>query len=299
MMKVNINGVEFKNPVIAASGTFGFGAEYNNFYDVGILGGISSKGLTINPKAGNDGLRVYETASGMMNSVGLNNPGIDAFIETELPKMKKLGTNVIANIGGGCIEDYVKAVTKINETDVDMIELNISCPNVKHGGMAFGIKSNVAYDVVKEIKSIVKKPLMVKLSPNAEDIVDMAVKCEEAGADSISLINTLKGMAIDIYKRKPVFNNVTAGLSGPAVKPVALAMVHDVAKAVNIPVIGLGGIASGADAIEFMMAGASAIQIGTVNFINPMAGKEIIEEMEAFLKEQGIKDINEIVGIIK
>lgn len=298
MMKVNINGVEFKNPVIAASGTFGFGAEYNNFYDVGILGGISSKGLTINPKAGNDGLRVYETASGMMNSVGLNNPGIDAFIETELPKMKKLGTNVIANIGGGCIEDYVKAVTKINETDVDMIELNISCPNVKHGGMAFGIKSNVAYDVVKEIKSIVKKPLMVKLSPNAEDIVDMAVKCEEAGADSISLINTLKGMAIDIYKRKPVFNNVTAGLSGPAVKPVALAMVHDVAKAVNIPVIGLGGIASGADAIEFMMAGASAIQIGTVNFINPMAGKEIIEEMESFLKEQGIKDINEIVGII-
>lgn len=299
MMKVNINGVEFKNPVIAASGTFGFGAEYNNFYDVGILGGISSKGLTINPKAGNDGLRVYETASGMMNSVGLNNPGIDAFIETELPKMKKLGTNVIANIGGGCIEDYVKAVTKINETDVDMIELNISCPNVKHGGMAFGIKSNVAYDVVKEIKSIVKKPLMVKLSPNAEDIVDMAVKCEEAGADSISLINTLKGMAIDIYNRKPVFNNVTAGLSGPAVKPVALAMVHDVAKAVNIPVIGLGGIASGNDAIEFMMAGASAIQIGTVNFINPMAGKEIIEEMEAFLKEQGIKDINEIVGIIK
>lgn len=298
MMKVNINGVEFKNPVIAASGTFGFGAEYNNFYDVGILGGISSKGLTINPKAGNDGLRVYETASGMMNSVGLNNPGIDAFIETELPKMKKLGTNVIANIGGGCIEDYVKAVTKINETDVDMIELNISCPNVKHGGMAFGIKSNVAYDVVKEIKSIVKKPLMVKLSPNAEDIVDMAVKCEEAGADSISLINTLKGMAIDIYKRKPVFNNVTAGLSGPAVKPVALAMVHDVAKAVNIPVIGLGGIASGADAIEFMMAGASAIQIGTVNFINPMAGKEIIEEMESFLKGQGIKDINEIVGII-
>ena len=206
MMKVNINGVEFKNPVIAASGTFGFGAEYNNFYDVGILGGISSKGLTINPKEGNDGLRVYETASGMMNSVGLNNPGIDAFIENELPKMRKLGTNVIANIGGGCIEDYIKAVTKINETDVDMIELNISCPNVKHGGMAFGIKSNVAYDVVKEIKSIVKKPLMVKLSPNAEDIVDMAVKCEEAGADSISLINTLKGMAIDIYKRKPVFN---------------------------------------------------------------------------------------------
>lgn len=298
MMKVNINGLDFKNPVIAASGTFGFGAEYNNFYDVGILGGISSKGLTINPKEGNDGLRVFETPSGMMNSVGLNNPGIDAFISNELPKMRKLGTNIIANIGGGCIEDYITAITKINESDVDMIELNISCPNVKHGGMAFGIKSDVAYDVVKEIKSIVKKPLMVKLSPNAEDIVDMAIKCQDAGADSISLINTIKGMAIDIYKRKPVFKNISAGLSGPAVKPIALRMVYEVSKAVDIPVIGLGGISTGKDAIEFMMAGASAVQIGTVNFTNPMAGKEIVEEMEAFLKEQGIKDVNDIVGII-
>ncbi len=298
MLKVNINGVEFKNPVIAASGTFGFGEEFNDFYDVGILGGISSKGLTINPKQGNEGIRVVETPSGMMNSVGLQNPGIDSFIHNELPHMRKLGTNVIANIGGGCMEDYIAAVTKINETDVDMIELNISCPNVKHGGMAFGIKSNVAYDVVKEIKAIVKKPLMVKLSPNAENIVDMALKCQEAGADSISLINTLKGMAIDVYKRKPVFNNVTAGLSGPAVKPIALRMVYEVAKAVDIPVIGLGGISNGKDAIEFMMAGASAIQIGTINFVNPMAGKEIIEEIECFLKEQGIKDINEIVGIV-
>lgn len=298
MLKVNINGVEFKNPVIAASGTFGFGEEFNNFYDVGILGGISSKGLTISPKQGNEGIRVFETPSGMMNSVGLQNPGIDAFIHNELLSMKKLGTNVIANIGGGCLEDYIEAVTKINETDVDMIELNISCPNVKHGGMAFGIKSEVAYGVVKEIKSIVKKPLMVKLSPNAEDIVDMALKCQEAGADSISLINTLKGMAIDVYKRKPVFNNITAGLSGPAVKPIALRMVYEVSKAVEIPVIGLGGISNGKDAIEFMMAGASAVQIGTINFVNPMAGKEIIEEMEGFLKEQGIKDIKEIVGIL-
>lgn len=298
MLKVNINGVDFKNPVIAASGTFGFGEEFNNFYYVGILGGISSKGLTINPKPGNEGLRVFETASGMMNSVGLQNPGIDVFIEKELPKMRKLGTNVIANIGGGCLEDYEAAIKKISNTDVDMIELNISCPNVKHGGMAFGIKSNVAYDVVKEVRALTKKPLMVKLSPNAEDIVDMAVKCQEAGADSISLINTLKGMAIDPYKRKPVFNNITAGLSGPAVKPIALRMVYEVAKAVDIPVIGLGGISNGLDAIEFMMAGASAIQIGTINFVNPMAGKEIIEEMENFLKEQGIKDINEIVGII-
>lgn len=298
MLKVNINGVEFKNPVIAASGTFGFGEEFNDFYDVGMLGGISSKGLTINPKQGNEGIRVYETPSGMMNSVGLQNPGIDAFIERELPKMRKLGTNVIANIGGGCLEDYEAAVSKIDKSDVDMIELNISCPNVKHGGMAFGIKSNVAYEVVKEIKAITKKPLMVKLSPNAEDIVDMAIKCQEAGADSISLINTLKGMAIDVYKRKPVFNNISAGLSGPAVKPIALRMVYEVAKAVDIPVIGLGGISNGRDAIEFMMAGASAVQIGTINFVNPMAGKEVIEEMENFLKEQGIKDINDIVGII-
>jgi len=298
MLKVNINGVEFKNPVIAASGTFGFGAEYSNFYDVSILGGISSKGLTINPKQGNDGLRVFETASGMMNSVGLNNPGIDAFIKDELPKMKKIGTNILANIGGGCLEDYEKAIEKINKTDVDIIELNISCPNVKHGGMAFGIKSEVAYDVVKRVRELTKKPLMVKLSPNAEDIVDMAVKCQNAGADSISLINTLKGMAIDPYKKKPVFNNITAGLSGPAVKPVALRMVYEVSKAVDIPVIGLGGICSGLDAIEFMMAGASAIQIGTVNFFNPMAGKEIIEEMRNFLVEQGIGDINEIVGCI-
>lgn len=298
MLKVNIGGVEFKNPVIAASGTFGFGEEYNNFYDVGILGGISSKGLTINKKEGNNGIRVYETLSGMMNSVGLQNPGIDGFIENELPKMKKLSTNIIANVGGGCIEDYEMAVSKLNNTDIDMIELNISCPNVKSGGMAFGIKSDVAYDVVKKIKDITNKHLMVKLSPNAENIVDMAVKCREAGADSISLINTLKGMAIDIKNRKPVFDNVYAGLSGPAVKPVALRMVHEVSKVLDIPVIGLGGISTYEDAIEFIMAGATAIQIGTVNFANPMAGKEIIEGMEEFLIREGIKDINEIRGII-
>ncbi|MGL4772944.1 MAG: dihydroorotate dehydrogenase [Clostridium sp.] len=298
MLKVNINGIDFKNPVIAASGTFGFGAEYNDFYDVGMLGGISSKGLTLNPKDGNAGVRVFETPMGMMNSVGLQNPGVDAFIKNELPKMRELGTVVIANLGGGCMEDYETAVEKLNSSDIDMIELNISCPNVKSGGMAFGIKSEVAYDVVKKIKDITNKPLMVKLSPNAEDIVDMALKVEKAGADSISLINTLKGLAIDPYKRKPVFNNVYAGLSGPAVKPVALRMVHEVSKAVNVPVIGLGGISNGLDAIEFMMAGASAIQIGTVNFTNPTAGKDIIEEMEAFLISQGIKDINEIVGII-
>lgn len=299
MLKVNINGVEFKNPVIAASGTFGFGAEYSNFYDVGILGGISSKGLTIEPKAGNDGIRVFETPSGMMNSVGLQNPGVRHFIKEELAEMKKYNTNIIANLGGGCLEDYERGVELLNDTDIDMIELNISCPNVKSGGMAFGIKSEVAKEVVSKIKAISKKPLMVKLSPNAEDIVDMAVKCVEAGADSLSLINTLKGMAIDPYKRKAIFNNKFAGLSGPAVKPIALRMVHEVSNAVNVPVVGLGGITTGMDAIEFMMAGAQAIQIGTVNFINPMAGPEIIKEMEDFLIKEGIKDINEIVGIIK
>lgn len=298
MLKVNINGVEFKNPVIAASGTFGFGQEYKEFYDVSMLGGISSKGLTIKKKDGNEGIRVYETASGMMNSVGLQNPGIDYFIEHELKNMKKLNTNVIANVGGGCIEDYEEAVIKLNNTEVDMIELNISCPNVKSGGMAFGIKSEIAYDVVSKIRRLTNKPLMVKLSPNAENIVEMAVKCREAGADSLSLINTVKGFAIDINKRKPVFNNVYAGLSGPAIKPIALRMVHEVSKAVDIPVIGLGGISNWQDAIEFIMAGASAIQIGSINFKNPMAGKEIIEGMEKFLIKEGIKSIENIVGIV-
>jgi dihydroorotate dehydrogenase (NAD+) catalytic subunit len=298
MLKVNINGIDFKNPIIAASGTFGFGREYNEFYDVKILGGISSKGLTLNKKEGNDGVRVYETASGMMNSVGLQNPGIDKFIEEELPLMKKLNTNIIANVGGSTIEEYEKIVEKLRDTDIDMIELNISCPNVKSGGMAFGIKSDVAYEVVSKVKKVANKPLMVKLSPNAQDIVSMALACEKAGADSISLINTLKGLAIDPYKRKAVFDNVYAGLSGPSIKPVALRMVHEVSKAVTIPVIGLGGITSATDVVEFMMAGAKAIQIGTVNFYNPNAGKEIIEELENFCKNQGIKDINEIVGII-
>ena len=233
-----------------------------------------------------------------MNSVGLQNPGVDHFIQYELKDMKKLNTNIIANVGGGCIEDYETAVSKLNETDIDMIELNISCPNVKSGGMAFGIKSNVAFEVVDKIKKITNKPLMVKLSPNAENIVDMALQCEKAGADSISLINTIKGMAIDINKRKPVFDNIYAGLSGPAVKPIALRMVHEVSKAVNIPVIGLGGISTAEDAIEFMMAGARAIQIGTVNFNNPLAGKEIVQGIEDFLLKEGIKDINEIIGIV-
>lgn len=298
MINVNICGVEFKNPVIAASGTFGFGDEYGELYDVSKLGGISSKGLTINKKEGNDGTRIYETASGIMNSVGLQNPGVDSFILDYIPKMKKLDTVILANLGGGCLEDYLQGIEKLNDTDVHMVELNISCPNVKCGGMAFGIKSQVAYNVVKEVKNICKKPLVVKLSPNAEDIVDMAVSCVKAGADGISLINTFKAMAIDIKKRKPVFDNVYAGLSGPAIKPIALRMVHEVCKNVDVPVIGMGGIASAEDAIEFIMAGAHAIQVGTGNFMKPDICLDIISGIETFMEEQGIKDISEIRGIV-
>lgn len=296
-MKININGIEFKNPVIAASGTFGFGQEYNDFYDVGKLGGICTKGLTLNPKEGNEGVRSYETPLGMLNSVGLQNIGVEEFVTSELPKMKKLNTNIIANLGGGSIEDYERAVEILNSSDIDIIELNISCPNVKEGGMAFGIKSEVAYDVVSRIKKISKKKIMVKLSPNAEDIVDMAYNCCMAGADSLSLINTLKGMAIDIESKKPVFNNIFAGLSGPAVKPIALRMVYEVSSKVNIPVVGIGGIASTEDALEFIMAGATAVQIGTANFYNPRVGIEVVNGIHKYMKEEGIKDLSEIRGI--
>ncbi|EJP6473661.1 dihydroorotate dehydrogenase [Clostridium botulinum] len=298
MLQTNLCGRTLKNPIIAASGTFGFGEEYGEFYDVSILGGISSKGLTLNPKEGNDGIRIYETSSGIINSVGLQNPGIDRFVKEELPKMKKIDTITIANVGGGCIEDYIAVVDKLNKTDVDMIELNISCPNVKHGGMAFGIKSEVAYEVVKKVKEICKKPLIVKLSPNAEDIVDMAIKCESAGADALSLVNTFKAMAIDIKRKVPVFENVTAGLSGPCIKPIALRMVYEVCKKVTIPVIGIGGISNYEDVIEFIMAGATTVQIGTANFMNPYSALNIIKDLESYMKKEGIKNLDEIRGII-
>ncbi len=298
MISVDINGVNFKNPVIAASGTFGFGEEYSQIYDVSKLGGISTKGLTINKKEGNDGIRIYETSSGIMNSVGLQNPGVDNFIKYELPKMKNLDTVILANLGGGSIEDYLMGIEKLNNTEVDIIELNISCPNVKHGGMAFGIKSDVAYKVVSEVKNICNKPLMVKLSPNAEDIIDMAYKCCDAGADSISMVNTFKAMAIDIKNRKPVFNNISAGLSGPAIKPIALRMVYEVCKHIDIPVVGIGGISSAEDAIEFIMAGAHAVQVGSANFIKPDICLDIINGIEKFMIDEGIKDISEIRGII-
>lgn len=298
MLKVDICGVEFKNPVMTASGTFGFGEEYSELYDISRLGGICSKGLTFDKREGNYGIRIKETTAGMLNSVGLQNPGIDKFIEVELPKMKKFDTNIISNVGGATVEEYIEIIERLNDTEVDIIELNISCPNVKHGGMALGIKSDVAFEAVKRVKAICKKPLMVKLSPNAENIVEMAQSCEQAGADALSLVNTFQGMAIDYKKRKAIFDNVYAGFSGPAIKPIALRMVHQVAKACNVPIIGLGGITTWEDAIEFIMAGATGIQIGTANFMNPMVAVEIIQGMNEFLIKENIKNIEEIRGIV-
>ena len=296
-LSVNIAGIPFKNPVIAASGTFGFGEEYNELYDVGCLGGICSKGLTLHPKDGNEGIRVWETASGMMNSVGLQNPGVEYFIENDIPIMRRFGNVLIANMGGHSLEDYITGATMLSAADIDMLELNISCPNVKSGGMAFGIKADIAHDVVKEVRAVCDKPLIVKLSPNAENILEMAKACENAGADALSLVNTFQAMAIDIHKRKPVFNNVYAGLSGAAIKPIALRMVHSVCKQVHIPVIGIGGIYTAEDILEFIMAGASAVQIGTVNFNDPLAGKNVLEELSALCQREGIADINDIKGI--
>lgn len=295
---VKFGNIDFKNPLIMASGTFGFGKEYNEIYDIQKLGGVSSKGLTLNKRDGNNGIRVWETPSGMMNSVGLENPGVQGFIDNELQFFKELDTVRIANVGGGTLEDYVEGVKLLNNQPIDMIELNISCPNVKAGGMAFGIKNEVAREVVRAVRAATTLPLVVKLSPNAEDIVGMAKVCEEEGADGISLVNTLKAMAIDINKRKPVFENVYAGLSGPAIKPIALRMVHEVCKNVSIPVMGMGGIMTAEDAIEFIMAGATCIQVGTANFINPKIGLEIIEGIKSFMTKEGINSLDEIRGII-
>ena len=297
-MEVNICDVRFKNPVITASGTFGFGREYADYFDLSRLGGISSKGLTINKKEGNKGVRLYETSSGMLNSIGLQNPGVDAFIREELPFMKEQGTVILANVGGGTLDDYLQAVERLNSTEIDMIELNISCPNVASGVMAFGIRCLDAEKVVGEVKKICKKPLIVKLSPNAENIVEMAESCVKAGADALSLVNTFSGMAIDIMTRKPVFNNTIAGLSGPCIKPIALRMVYEVSRAVDVPVLGMGGIMNYKDAIEFIMAGSDLIQIGSGNFINPSLSIEVIDGIEKFMDEQGIKDLKEIKGII-
>ena len=294
---IDICGVKFKNPVIAASGTFAFGMEYNEIYDVSKLGGICSKGLTLNKKEGNLGIRSFETRGGMLNSVGLQNPGVEHFIKVELQAMKKFNTVVIANLGGNSEEEYIKGVEKLNDSAVDIIELNISCPNVKSGGMAFGIKSKVAGEIVHSVKRVCKKPLMVKLSPNVTDITAIARQVEDAGADGLSLINTLLGMAIDINKRKPVLGNLVGGLSGPAIKPVALRMVWETFKKVKIPLIGIGGICSPTDAIEFVMAGATAVGVGTGMFTDPMAPIKIREGIREFLVEKGLTSISELKGV--
>ena len=297
-MNVKFKNLNFKNPVIMASGTFGFGREYNEIYDIEKLGGISSKGLTLNQKDGNNGMRVFETPSGMMNSVGLENPGVQGFIDKELSFFSDWDLVRIVNLGGGTLDDYIKGAELLRGKDIDVIELNISCPNVKAGGMAFGIKNEVAREVVREVRKVVDKPLVIKLSPNAEDIIGMARVCEEEGADGVSLVNTFKALAIDINKRKPVFDNVYAGLSGPAIKPIALRMVNEVSKNIEIPVWGMGGITNANDAIEFIMAGSSCIQVGTANFVNPRIGLEIIDGIEKFMKQEGIKTLDEIRGII-
>jgi len=297
-LKTEAMGLKFKNPIIAASGTFGFGEEFSQIYDLSILGGICSKGLTLTPRSGNKGIRLWETPMGLMNSIGLENPGVDKFITEELPRMKTYNTIIFANLGGHCEEDYLEGIYKLNDTNVDAVELNISCPNVKSGGIAFGVKSSVAYDIVSRVRKICKKPLMVKLSPNAENIPEMAVACESAGAEAISLINTIQAMAIDIKNRKAVFENVYAGLSGPCVKPIALRMVHEAAKMVNIPICGLGGIMNAIDVIEFIMAGATLVQIGTANFIKPDIAVDILNDLEEFMDNENIKSLEEIRGII-
>ncbi len=291
-------GVSFKNPVVLASGTCGFGRELNKVFDIEKIGGISSKGLTLNPLKGNNGNRITETSSGIMNSVGLENPGIDAFISQELDWINSKNIINIVNLGGHSEEEYIKGIERLNEVDLDFIELNISCPNVKEGGMNFGINTDIARHLVRLVRRECRHKLIIKLSPNAENIVSLAAMCKDEGADGVSLINTVLAMAIDINKRKPVFDNVYAGLSGPAIKPIALRMVNQIKKAVDIPIMGIGGITSWQDAIEFIMAGAMVIQIGTGTFMKPDLALDIVEGMEKYMEKNGIESLDEIRGIV-
>ena len=298
-LSVSVCGVPFQNPVIAASGCFGFGQEMAEYVDLNALGGISIKGLTPKPRLGNPAPRIAETPSGMLNSVGLQNPGIDAFLEVELPRLAKLNCRILANVAGSSVEDYAYMTEKLANQPVDMVELNISCPNVKEGGVAFGVYPDKVYEVVSAAKAHCTQPLVVKLTPNTADITASALAAEKAGADAISLINTLTGMAVDFRARRPILANVTGGLSGPAVKPVALRMVYQVAQAVNVPVIGMGGIDSGLDALEFMLCGASAVQVGMANLYDPYACVRIAEEMEQILAEEGLSSVQEIIGQLR
>lgn len=298
-LSVNFAGVDFANPVIPASGTFGYGKEYEEFYPLSALGGISVKGTTEHRRTGNLPPRIAETPSGMLNSVGLQNPGVDHFIANELPYLKKKGTVIIANMAGSTADGYREVAEKLDGTDVDMIEVNISCPNVKAGGAAFGISCEGAAEITKIVRAATKKPIMIKLSPNVTNISDIARAVEAEGADAVSLINTLLGMRIDIKTRRPILHNNVGGLSGPAIFPVAVRMVWQVANAVKIPVCGMGGISSWQDAVEMMMAGASTIQVGAALFADPMTPVKIIEGLERYAEENRLGNLQEIVGTVK
>lgn len=298
-LRVSIAGVEFKNPIIPASGAFGFGREYECLYPISKLGGISCKGMTLHKRDGNLPPRVAETPSGMLNSVGLQNPGVDYFIKHELPYLEDKGTVIIANVAGSTVEDCISIAQKLEGTSVDMLELNISCPNVKQGGAAFGTSCASASEVTKAVRGVSTKPLMVKLSPNVTSITDIAMAVEQSGADAVSLINTLLGMRIDINSKRPILRNNVGGLSGPAVFPVAVRMVWQVANAVSIPVVGMGGVSSWQDAIEMMMAGASAIQIGAAIFNDPYSPLKIIDGIRSYLKDNKIDSIKDIIGAVK
>ena len=299
-LNVKINNVEFKNPIITASGTFGYGLEFADLVPLDKLGGIIVKGTTLHHREGNDYPRMAETAQGMLNCVGLQNKGVDYFCREIYPKIKDIGTNMLVNVSGSIPEDYAACAARINTLEkIPAIELNISCPNVREGGMAFGVTCSGAAQVVKAVRAVYNKTLIVKLSPNVTDIAQIACACEDEGADAVSLINTLLGMAVDIERRKPQLSIRTGGLSGPAVKPIALRMVYDVAHAVKIPVIGLGGISSAADAIEFLMCGATAIQIGTANFVDPTVTIKVIEGLDSWLDAHGCQSVHEIIGALE
>lgn len=298
--KVTIAGVEFKNPVMTASGTFGSGMEYSDFVDLNKLGAVVTKGVANVPWPGNPTPRVAETYGGMLNAIGLQNPGIDVFIERDLAFLKNYDTKVIVNVCGKSVEDYIEVVEKLGDQDnVAMLEINVSCPNVKEGAIAFGQKVDALMHITSEIKKKAKQPVIMKLSPNVTDITEMAKAAEAAGADAISLINTITGMKIDINRRKFALANKTGGLSGPAIKPVAVRMVYQAANAVKIPIIGMGGIASAEDALEFIMAGATAVSVGAMNFVNPYTTVETIEGIEAFMKKNQVEDINSLIGCVK
>jgi dihydroorotate dehydrogenase (NAD+) catalytic subunit len=299
-LSVKVAKVRFANPVLVASGTFGFGEEYDQLIDLSRLGGIITKSVTLEPREGNPPPRTCETASGMLNAIGLTNLGVDRFVQEKLPFLRGLKTRIIVNVAGSKIEEYVEVVKRLNRCKgIDMLEINISCPNVKEGGLAFGAKPKSAQACVRQIRENTAYPIIAKLSPNVTDIVEIAGAVEEAGADAISLINTLVGMAIDVEKRKPILGNITGGLSGPAIKPVALAMVWKVAQAVKVPVIGIGGIMNTQDVLEFILAGACMIQVGCGNFVDPQASVKIVDGLNGYLKEKGLARIGDLVGKLK